>query len=371
MCVFTRGTPVTLWPWTRQGPDHQLVISWADQILSYVLARKRADGTHEVLRFGFERHGVGDQKSLLRKLKQLDLKQVAVRVMLRPGQYQMLQIDSPAVPPDELRAATRYQIRDLLHIPLADVAIDVMRVGDGRQRGAGRLFVVATPSALLRAVVELCQTMHWRVVVIDVQETAQRNLETALAAKEGRTEGANASLMLVEGQQIVLTISANKELFYTRRFDLPEELLTDALETLGDVLANEAATATSLASDLTYQPAYSLDYLTYGDEIYPDTETVVSAGTDDDPTKRFLVELLRSLDLWNRYWRDMPIHHMHLYAGARSQALATWLAVQLGRAVLPMNVEALFPDFKSESMDEQALCLPLLGLLLRDEDRQA
>ncbi len=342
------------------------MISWAEQALCYVLTRTRDDGASEVIRFGVERHAAGDSKSLIHKLKQLDLQDLAVWVMLRPEQYQMLQIDLPGVQSNELRAAARYQIGDLLHTPLNEVSIDVMQVGDGRQRGAGHLFVVATPNEVLRTIIDLCQSMRWGVSVIDVQETAQRNLETALAASEGRTEGASASLMLVAGQQIVLTISANKELFYTRRFNLPEGLLTDALNSLVHLPASTAGSAAATSDGLEYQPAYSLDYLTYSEDIYPESGVVIASSTEGDPTKRFLVELLRSLDLWDHYWHDMPITHMYVYAGTRSQVISEWLGIQLGRTTLPMNVHALFPDFKSDSVDEQALCLPLLGLLLRE-----
>lgn len=344
------------------------MISWADQALCYVLARSRDDGSPEVLRFGVERQATGDRKELVRKLKQLDLKRVSVRVMLRPEQYQMLQIDAPAVPPDELRAAARYQIKDMLHIPFTDAAIDVMRVGDGRQRGAGHLFVVATAHAVVQAAIDLCQSMHWMISAIDVQETAQRNLETALAAQEGRTAGANASLILVAGEAVVLTISANKELFYTRRFNLPEGLLTSALDSIAQPPAIAINLAAAITPSLEYQPGYSLDYLTYSDDVYPDTETLVATAADDDPTARFLVELIRSLDLWNSYWRDMPINHLYVYAGRRSQHLSDWLGRQLNRTTRAMNIEVLFPDFKGGSIDDQAACLPLLGLLLRDQD---
>ncbi len=45
------------WPWQRQSSGKQLVVSWSDQTLAYVLASARQDGTHEVLGFGVERQG--------------------------------------------------------------------------------------------------------------------------------------------------------------------------------------------------------------------------------------------------------------------------------------------------------------------------
>jgi len=250
-----------------------------------------------------------------------------------------LQIDAPAVPPEELRSATRYQIKDMLkaHAHVDDVTLDVMRVGDGQQqKGAGQLFVVAATNAVLREVLALGDAMHWNVAVIDIQETAQRNLQSALAGRDGRAGRANAALVLVDGHPTVLTISANEELFYTRRFELPEGFL-----------AASWGHGSDAAGD-------------YG------------AGTagDDDKAQRFLVEVRRSLDLWSGYWASMPLDEMRVYAGERSEELSTWFGVQLGQTVLPMDVSGLFPGFEGGAESDKALCLPLLGVLMRTESRK-
>ena len=65
------------------------------------------------------------------RLKGLGLKGAQATIMLRAEQYQLLQIDTPAVPPVELRAAARYQVREMLQTHVDDVTIDVIRVGDG------------------------------------------------------------------------------------------------------------------------------------------------------------------------------------------------------------------------------------------------
>ena len=351
------------WPWQRQGSDEQLVVSWSGQTFAYVLARSRADGGHEVLKFGVERQGgdaVNDTQDLIRQLQGLGLKGFETRVMLRPEQYQLLQIDAPAVPPEELRLAARYQIREMLHTHVDDVTLDVMRVGDGQQKGAGHLFVVAATNAVLREVLELGEALQWKVSVIDIQETAQRNLQSALAERDGRADRANAALVLVEGQQAVLTISANEELFYTRRFDLPEGFFAGFADATGAFIP---------VSD--YVPGYSGAGVSYGNDnadARPIPPTAVAGGAlEEDRAQRFLVEVQRSLDLWDRSWSGMPLNGMRVYAGERSEALSTWLAAQLGQTVLPMDVHALFPGFEGGAAGDRALCLPLLGVLMRSE----
>jgi MSHA biogenesis protein MshI len=351
---------VIRWFKKRQRSRDHLVVSWSGQTLVYVLARDNASRGHEVLKSGVERQeegaDIGGLEDMVRRLKALGVEGTQVSVMLRPEQYQLLRIRAPAVPPDELRAAARYQIVQMLDAHVDDVTIDVIRVGDGRPRGAGHLaghlFVVAVPRAVIRGVLDLCSAMRWKVSVIDIQETAQRNLQSALAAgDEQRRRGrANAALMLLDPLQAVLTISANGELFYTRRFDLPRGFLDGAWDDAPSVVL------AGLANPETPRPI--------------NDPSGLSGDLDEEArANRFLLEIQRSLDLWDRIWVSLPLDGISLYAGTRTQELSGWLTQRLGQPVLPMDFAAQFPGFKARSVVEEAACLPLLGLLLRTESR--
>jgi len=89
---------------------------------------------------------------------------------------------------------------------------------------------------------------------------------------------------------------------------------------------------------------------------------------NNNQAQRFLTELKRSFDLWERVWPSMPLGAMWLYATTRSEDLVNWLSPELGQKVQPMDVKLLFPDFEVSAADE-ALCVPLLGILLRTEAR--
>jgi len=346
-------------------------VSWSAQTLAYVLARPLADGGFQVLKLGVERQGEDTLQAFARRLQALGLKGYAARFMLRPEQCQVLQIDAPAVPPEELRAAARYQIRDMLQSHVDDVTLDVMRVGTTEGKGKGHLFVVAATQAVVRTVLDLGEALQWSVSVIDIQETAQRNLQSALAARAGQPERATAAIVVVEGEQALLTISASEELFYTRRFDLPVGFLTGAW-------SREDAPASVVPEAFTpvqeYVPDYSVGGVSYGND-YSDSRAQspgagATANADDEQAQRFLVEVQRSLDVWDRSWSSMPLNGVRLYAGARSEELSRWLAAQLGQVVAPLDVMALFAGFEAGTQADQDLCLPLLGLLLRTENRK-
>ena len=359
------------WPWKISANDKHLVISWSGQTLAYVLACGNAVNGYTVLESAVKRDCAVDLKELASDLKAFNLDGLEVSVMLRPGQYQLLQIESPTVAPDELRAAARYQIRDMLDIPIDEVRLDLIRVGDGQQKGAAQLFVVATPMVVIRNVLDLCKAMRWKASVIDIHEMAQRNLQTALAGRNGNTTQAQPALVWVDEFQAVLTISANGELFNTRRFDFLQGLSAGFWDT--DINAAFVESHFGFSGSVGDELGYSKTGIP--SKINMDvTNQYIGASTpvdniwSDNQAQRFLMELKRSFDLWERLWPSMPLGAMWLHAGRSSEELATWLSPKLEQKVQLMDVKLLFSDF-NVSVDDEALCLPLLGILLRTENR--
>ena len=340
------------WLRKRQSSKDHLAVSWSGQTLAYVVARSASGKSYKVLKFGVESQSAeaGGLEDMVRRLKALGLEGFHASAMLHPEQYQLLRIRTPPVAPEELRGAARYQILKMLDTPVDDVTIDVMRVGDGRSRGlghpAGHLYVVAAKRAAIGSLLELSDAMRWTVSVIDIQETAQRNLQNALAAGEGQREGrldrAQAALMLLDPYFAMLTVCVNGELFYTRRFNLPTGFLAGAWNEVG-------------ADGQPAPPPLAFD---------PESDAFGGNG-EDEQAGRFLLEVQRSLDLWDRIWTSLPLAGILIYAGTRSAELSGWLARQLGQSVQPMDVTTQFPGFAGKATSDEAPCMPLLGLLLR------
>ena len=347
------------------------MFSWFDQTLAFVRARAQANGQFHVTRHGVERQGDASLSDFARRLEALGLKGCQTRVMLRPQQYQCLQIEAPVVEPEELRSAARYQIRDMIDTHIDDVTIDVMRVGDGLSKGTAHLFVVAAPNAALRAATELGNAMHWSIPVIDVQETAQRNLQNALAQRAERAERANAALVLVDESKAVLTICANEELFYTRRLDVPQGFLAESWSTLDSAAAPLSDAFTPVGE---YVPEYGVGGVSYGSDYSAPGGRAeaggVTSSAEGESAQRFLVEVQRSLDLWDRAWSSMPLASVSVFAGARSAELAQWLTRELGQSVVPMDASSYFPGFAGGAESDLATCWPLLGMFMRTESRK-
>jgi len=323
------------WPRERFGSHDRLTVSWSGQKLAYIKTRLLPDGTHKVLNMGVEYQGADHIEEFVRRLQNLGLKGLDAQVMLRSDQYQFLSIEAPAVPDEELRSAAGYQLKSMLKGPTGDFTLDVMRRGLGPQETqSSHLFVVAAESKAIGEVLALGDAMHWNIALIDVQETAQRNLQGALSEQNGR---ATAALVSSSGNSMILTIAANGVLFYSRKYTLLEQTL---------VMPSEYDKDTS-----------EVPISTIAGEVLGDSQ-------DDTKVQRFVAKVQRSLDVWNRSWTSMPLDGMQIYAGERSEELSSKFALAFGQTILPMDVSGLFPEFDDGIESEKALCLPLLGILI-------
>lgn len=323
-----------------------------------------------VLRAGVVQRAAESVASAAGQLQTLGLAGHDVTLMLGTNQYQLLQIDTPNVPPEELRSAARYQVRDMLAAHIDDVTIDVIQVGDGRQQGARHSFVVAASNVLIKDGTALVEALDGRLSVIDIQETAQRNLQSALARIDGVLDRANAALVLLPGQQAVMTISANEELFYARRFDLPDNFLSSQWQSDGIAAAPAVDGFTPVQE---YVPTHRGGDMSLASDFFADAPGSFSGSvgqTDhsiDDKAQRLVLEVQRSLDVWDRTWSNLPLNRLQVFAGARSAELAQWLGAQLGQPVGVLDASPIFDGLEALAATDLEHCFPLLGVLLRTE----
>lgn len=190
--------------------------------------------------------------------------------------------------------------------------------------------------------------------VIDVQELAHRNLQTALSERAGNPDRATAALIVTSERQAIITISAKGELFFSRRLDLPDGFMGMDWGSKVEFLDDAAPEAYTPVGE--YVPDYAGNPFSTG------------AQTDIDRAQRVVAEVQRSLDLWDRTWSSLPLALVQVYAGAKSEQLAIWMTQELGQLVEVMDIGSLFPQFEAADADTRLCCMPLLGLLLRTEN---
>jgi MSHA biogenesis protein MshI len=334
------------WPWQKAAAGERLVVCSRADSFAYV----QADRPGTLRRCGVEQRGADSPADFARRLRGLGLPAREVSAVLPLQHGQLLQVEAPAVKPEEMKAAARWRIKDLVDERLDDLTIDVMVVGDGHKQGAKQIFVAAAKNADLREVGELTRGAGLELSVVELMETSQRNLQTAIAGAEGLGERASAALML-HGEQCLLTICARGELFYSRRLDWDGAAL----------VSTPSAAATAPAP----QTLDTVDFIDYGAEL--------DAGpADDGHAPRLVIELQRSFDVWERSWPDLPLAGLWLQVGEASATLAAALEEALGLRVRVLDAERVFPGLHglAGSPAVAGAVLPLLGALLRQETRQ-
>ena len=335
-------------PWRRRARKDRLVVARDDERFVYV----QAEG-QRILRCGMESRGEGDDAAFARRVRALGLPTSDVIAVLPLADSQLLKIEAPAVPPEELKAAARWRIKDLVDTHLDDLTLDVMHVGDRRPKAQGQLFVVAAHSRIVRELGEWAHAARLDLSVIDTREMAQRNLQSALGTTRGLAGQASAALML-HGTQCLLTICANGELFYARRLEWRSEWLA-ARRSLPEVAH----------IDRPLSGFADLDIVDYSDDGH------AALGTVDDAPP-LVIELQRSFDVWERSWPDLPLKQLLVHANGQTAALVELLEPTLPMAVVAFDVKALFHglDAAAGSPDAVSAAIPLLGALLRGESRQ-
>jgi MSHA biogenesis protein MshI len=351
------------WPW-RKASNDRLVFSFTGETLVY---GRSVDG--RLVRCGVEQRGADTPQAFARRARSLGLQSGYVTALLRPQECQLLQIEAPTVPAAELKSAARWRIKDLVDAHLDDLTLDVMLLGDERARNKRQLFVAAARTQAIRDLSEWSHAAGLELGVIDIRETAQRNLQSALAQLQGRAESASAALML-QGDECLLTICANGELFYARR------LAWDGLAAGGDHLRPNGGLAQPGAGASPEEFAmldivdYGADALTGAGAGSASSGSSGSSGSDEPP--RFVIELQRSLDLWERSWPDLPLGSLMIQMNDDTQAVAEVLRQVLALPIEILQPELVFADLAvtAGAPAVRSAVVPLLGALLRSESRQ-
>lgn len=168
----------------------------------------------------------GDGKAFARAARELGLAKYRCTTLLTGQEYQVMQVEAPPVPREELRQAMRWRIKDMVDFPVDSATVDVLEVPvHPSARGARSAFAVAARNDAVRARMGLFEEARLQLDAIDIPEAAQRNI-AALYEREGR-----ALALLAFGERGgLLTFTAGGELYAFRRIEVTLGQLNDADE---------------------------------------------------------------------------------------------------------------------------------------------
>lgn len=255
------------------------------------------------------------EKTLARIATNYGLKRAACTVVLDQTEYSLLLTEAPDVPVEELRAAMRWRVKDLIDFHINDATLDVFDVPGERVAGRTRqMYVVAARSAVIQKRADLLDAANINLQVIDIIELAQRNL-AGLLPEDVR----GVALLSFTAGAGLLTITKQGELYLSRNLDIGLDVLTQ-----------------------------SEDPHAYFDRI--------------------VLEIQRSLDYYDSHFRQPPLASLVLTPMPRPvPGLEEHLRANLSMNVSIMDLTQLM-DFRSEfDPTARARCLTTIAAALRRE----
>jgi MSHA biogenesis protein MshI len=255
----------------------------------------------------------GEHDPFIRVMSKLSSRRGATVSVLDPAGYHLLLVEAPDVPAEELRAAVRWRIKDLIDFHIDDAVIDVFEMPRHARGGTNRMMYAVTAKAeFVKQQIDLIEAAGLTLDVIDIPELALRNV-AALLEVEGR---GTAFLHLADRRSTLLLVRQGV-LYLTRHIETGAVTLAEAGELRRELVAGLA------------------------------------------------LEVRRSLDYFESHYEQTAIPQ--LYTSGLEAVDQQVIAQDLGLAVREVDLAASFETVEELSPWLQRLCLPAVGAALRHD----
>jgi MSHA biogenesis protein MshI len=240
-------------------------------------------------------------------------------MLLAPGEYQILLVEAPNVPDEELRTAIRWKIKDSLSYHIDNATVDVLQIPASKSSPARAqsMYAIAAANDIIQKHMALFEQAKLKLDVIDIPELAQRNI-AALFEQEDRA----LVLLSFDDSGGLLTFTSGGELYLSRRIEISAGQLQDANENLREQCRD-----------------------------------------------RVELELQRSLDYFDRQFNHLPVSRV-LVSAPDSAGLVEFLAAVIGAKVERLDLSQAMDIGAVPALADSefaAYALPVLGAALRRE----
>ena len=195
----------------------------------YLAKIKFVGALPSVVRCEFHETGTVTAAALEKLRHEVDIDNHDVTTLLGPGEYQILLVDAPNVPADEMKTAVRWKIKDGLNYHIDDATVDMVRIPASKY-ASGRpqsLYAIAAANSVIQERIRLFDGAKIRLDVIDIPEMAQRNI-AVLFERDDRA----LVVLAFDDYGGLMTFTAGGELYLSRRIEIGVGQLLDADENL-------------------------------------------------------------------------------------------------------------------------------------------
>jgi len=271
----------------------------------------RGSGKPRLERCVYERRG--DDDPFARVLSRLPNRRASTVSVLDPTGYRLLLVEAPDVAADELRAAVRWRVKDLIDFHIDDAVIDVFEMPPHARGGPNRMMYAVTARAeFVREQIELVEKAGLTLDVVDIPELSLRNIATLLEAGQR-----GAALLHLGERRSTLLLVRQGVLYLARHVETGVATLAEAGELREDLVAG------------------------------------------------LTLEIRRSLDYFESHYEQTSIAGLHV--SGLEEVDRAQIGAELGLAVTEIDLTTLFEMDGPLSAELQRLTLPAVGAALRND----
>lgn len=265
--------------------------------------------------------GRADAARVLAQRMRLD--RFRCETLMSAGEYQLLTVEAPNVPPAELKAAIRWSVQGLIDFHIDDATVDVLDIPPepGSSGAAHAMYAVVARNGLVKHHIDRFQEAAIPLSVIDIAETAQRNIGVLCEATDERA----VALLYAAETHSLLTVNFKGELYLARRIEL------------------------------------GLQQLSRQDED----------GVREGRLNRILLEVQRTLDVFERQYHFVPVGKLVVAPDPKDSGMRDYFANNLDLPVVSLGLGEIvdFADGLEPDLATQWKHFHLIGAALRQDSK--
>lgn len=181
-----------------------------------------AGGRPRLTRCVYETEGGRDP--LPRLASRLPSRRAQTVGVLDPAGYRLLLVEAPDVPADELRAAVRWRVKDLIDFHVDDAVIDVFEMPAHARGGPQRmLYAVTAKAEVVKREIERIEAAGLNLDVIDIPELSLRNIAALL-----ETDQRSVAFLYMSERRSTLLLVRQGVLYLARHIETGVRTLAEA-----------------------------------------------------------------------------------------------------------------------------------------------
>ncbi len=236
------------------------------------------------------------------------------------GAYSMLVVEAPEVPEEELAAAIRWRIKDLIDFNIEEAAVDFFEVPNQKAVGRRMLNADVGRSEAVQSRINLLKQAGLALQVVDIPEMAMRNIAVLLPE-----DVAGMGLLYLGRREGLITITRQETLYLSRRIDIGYESFE------AEVAAGETA--------------------------------MIERRMDS-----IVVEIQRSMDFYDSNFSQPPLANIVIAPlGTPIPGIESYIQNQLGIHCRLMDLNSIIDSDSTIDPHIQSRCFMAIGAALRDE----